>query len=87
MLFSHSVISRSFVIPWTVARQGPLSSGFPRQEYWSGLPFPSSGHHADSGIKSASPALAGRFFPVEVPGIGVNKSREQQDSEGSVGVD
>ena len=35
-------MSDSFVIPWTVACQTPLSMGFPRQEYWSGLPFPSS---------------------------------------------
>ena len=39
-LFSHSVISDSFMAPWTVAFQAPLSMGFPRQEYWSGLPFP-----------------------------------------------
>ena len=37
---SHSVMSDS-AIPWTVARQAPLSMGFSRQEYWSGLPFPS----------------------------------------------
>ena len=39
MLFSCSVVSDSFAIPWTVACQAPLSMGFPRQEYWSGLPF------------------------------------------------
>ena len=43
--------------PWTVARQAPLSMGFPRQEYWSGLPFPSPGDLPDPGIKHASPAL------------------------------
>ena len=51
--------------PWTVAHQAPLSMGFPRQEYWSGLPFPSPGHLPDPGIKTASltsPALTGRFF-------------------------
>ena len=41
-LFSHCVVSNSFVTPWTVARQAPLSVGFPRQKYWSGLPFPFS---------------------------------------------
>ena len=42
-LFSHQVISYSFVTPWIVACQAPLSMEFPRQEYWSGLPFPSPG--------------------------------------------
>ena len=40
---NHSVMSDSFAIPWTVAHQAPLSMGFPRQEYWSSLPFPSPG--------------------------------------------
>ena len=43
--------------PWTVAWQAPLSMGFPRQEYWSGLPFRPSGDLPDPGIKPASPAL------------------------------
>ena len=42
--------------------------GFPRQEYWSGLPFPSPGDPPDPGIETASPALAGRFFTTEPPG-------------------
>ena len=42
---------------WTVARQAPLSMGFPRQEYWSGLPFPSPGDLPNSGIEPRSPAL------------------------------
>ena len=46
----------SFVNPWTVALQDPLSMGFPRQEYWRGLPFPSPGKLADPGIEPASPA-------------------------------
>ena len=41
-----------FVIPWTVTNQAPLSMGFPRQEHWSGLPFPSPGDPPDPGIKS-----------------------------------
>ena len=49
-------MSNSFVTPWTVACQAPLSMGFPRQEYWTGLPFPSPGDLPDPGIKSASPA-------------------------------
>ena len=53
-----------FVTPWTVAHQAPLSMGFSRQEYWSGLPFPPPGDLPDPGIKPASltsPALAGGF--------------------------
>jgi len=42
--------------------------GFPRQEYWSGFPFPSSGDLPDLGIKPTSPALAGRFFTADPPG-------------------
>ena len=44
-------------IPWTVAYQAPPSMEFPRQEYWSGLPFPSPGNLPDPGIKPRSPAL------------------------------
>ena len=51
-----------FAIPWTVARQTPLSMGFPRQEYCSGLPFPSRGDRLDPGIEPMSSALAGIFF-------------------------
>ena len=43
VLFSHSVMPNSFLTPWTVAGQAPLYMGLPRQEYWSGLPFPSPG--------------------------------------------
>ena len=43
--------------PWTVACQAPLSMGFPRQEYWNGLPFPSPGDLPNPGIKRATPAL------------------------------
>ena len=56
---------RLFVTPWTVAHQASLSMGFPRQEHWSGLPFPSSGDLTDPGIEPASPALAGRLFTAE----------------------
>ena len=48
---------RLFVTPWTVAYQDPQSMGFSRQEYWSGLPFPSAGDLPDPGIKPESPAL------------------------------
>ena len=61
-LFSHV---RFFVILWTVAHQAPLSMGFSRQDYWSGLPCPPPGDLPDPGFTPASlmsPALAGRFF-------------------------
>ena len=54
-----------FVTLWTVAHQDPLSTGFSKQEYWSGLPYPPPGDLPDLGIKSKSvmsPALAGDFF-------------------------
>ena len=54
-----------------VARQPPLSMGFPRQEYWNGFPFPSPGDLPDPGtepMSPASPALAGRFFTTAPPG-------------------
>ena len=54
--------------PWTVAHQAPLSMGFPRQEYWSGLPCPSPGDLSKSGVEPVSPALAGGFFTSEPPG-------------------
>ena len=57
-----------FATSWTVARQAPLSMGFSKQEYWSGLPFPSPGDLPDLGIEPASPALAGGFFTAEPPG-------------------
>ena len=56
-----------FVTPGTVARQAPLSMGFSRQEYWSGLPFLSPGNLPNPGTEPKSPALAGRFFTIEPP--------------------
>ena len=57
-----------FATPWTVAYQAPLSMGFSRQEYWSGLPFPSPGDLPDSGIEPRSPALQADALPSEPPG-------------------
>ena len=51
-----------------VACQVPLSMGFPRQQYWSGMPFPSLGDLPDPGIEPMSSALAGGFFTTEPPG-------------------
>ena len=64
LLSSFSCV-RLFVTPWTVGCQAPLSMGFSRQEYWSGLPFPSPGNLPDPGIEPAyltSLALVGGFF-------------------------
>ena len=64
-----SVVSNS-VNPWTT-HQNPLSVEFSKQEYWNGLPFPTSGHLPDPGIKHmspTSPALAGILFTIEPPG-------------------
>ena len=57
------------------AHQAPLSMGFRRQGYWSGLAFPSPGELPDPGIEPESPALAGGFFTTEPPGKPVFESR------------
>ena len=58
-------MSDSFWTPWSVAHQAPLSMGFPRQEYWSGLPFPSLEDLPDPGLEPVSSELAGGFFTTE----------------------
>ena len=55
-----------FATQWTVACQAPLSMGFSRQEYWSGLPFPSPGDLPDPGIEPWSPALQADSLPTEL---------------------
>ena len=64
-LLSHV---RLFVTPWTVAYQAPPSMGFSRQEYWSGLPFPSPGDLPDPGIEPRSPAFQADALTSEPPG-------------------
>ena len=54
--------------PWTEAHQAPLSMEFPRQEYWSGLPFPSPGGLSDPGIEPGSPALQADYLLTEPQG-------------------
>ena len=54
--------------PWTVACQVPLSLGFSRQEYWSGLPFPSPGDLPNPGVKPKSPSLQADSLGTELPG-------------------
>ena len=77
-----------FATPWTVAHQASLSMGFPRQEYWIGLPFPPPEDLPNPGIEPMSlkcPALAGRFFTTAPPGANTELqccSQEAWDSEG-----
>ena len=66
LLLSHVP---TLVTPWTIALQAPLLMGFPRQEYWSGLPFPSPRDLPDPGIKPGSHALQ-TDLPSETPGFG-----------------
>ena len=63
----HAQLCLTPCIPWTVGHQAPLSMGFSRQEYWSGLPFPSPGDLLDPGMESRSP-VAGGFFTTEPTG-------------------
>ena len=58
----------TLVTPWTVAHQAPLSMGFSKQAYWSGLPFPSPGDLPNPGVKPGSPALQADALPSEPPG-------------------
>ena len=70
-VLSHFSCVRLFVTLWTVACQAPVSVGFSRQEYWSGLPCPPPGDLPDPGIETVSlmsPTLAGRFFTTQPPG-------------------
>ena len=67
-----------FATPWTVAYQAPPSMGFSRQEYWSGLPFPSPGDLLNPGIEPGSPALQADALPSEPQG----KSEKESKYEG-----
>ena len=66
---------RLFATPWTVAYQAPPSMGFSRQEYWNGLPFPSSGDLPNPGIELGSPELQADALPTEPPGKSVEENR------------
>ena len=71
LLFSRFIVSDSFATLWTVAHQTPLSMGFPRQKYWSGLPFPPPRDFHDPGVEPTSLVsleLAGRLFTTVSPG-------------------
>ena len=72
---ARTVMSWLFATPWTVAHQAPLSMGFSRQEYWSGLPLPSPGALPNPGVEPVSlvsPVLAGLFFTTAPPGKPLN---------------
>ena len=66
VLVAHCV--QFFATPWTIAHQALLSMGFPRQERWSGLPFPSPGDFPDPGVKPRSPVLQANSLLSEAPG-------------------
>ena len=61
--------------PWTVAYQAPLSMGLSRQEYWSGLPFPSPGDLPNPGIEPRSPELQADFLLSAPPGKSTKEER------------
>ena len=65
---THNQSFQFFVTPWIAAHQVPLSMGFPRQEYWSGLPCPTPGALPQPKKRTCVPALAGRFFTTVPPG-------------------
>ena len=58
----------TLVTPWTIAHQASRSMGFSKQEYWSGLPFPSPGDLPNPGIEPGSPASQSDSLPTEPPG-------------------
>ena len=66
---------------WTAARQAPLSMGFSRQEYWSGLPFPSLGDLPDPGIEPPSPELQVDFLIADPQGEPLAGLRTEQTPE------
>ena len=70
-IYGGGLVTKSCLIlatPWTVSCQDHLSMGFPRQECWSELPFPSPGDLPYPGIEPWPPALESRFFTTEPPG-------------------
>ena len=76
-MLSHFSHVRLFATLWVVACQAPLSKEFSRQEYWSGLLFPSPGDHPDPEISPASlmfPALAGGFFTTSATWEGAGQA-------------
>ena len=72
---------RLFATPWTIAYQDPQSMEFYRQEYWSGLPFPSPGDLPNPGIKPQSPALQTEALLSEPPGIRKGKVNRGESNQ------
>ena len=73
-----------FVTPWSpLARQAPWSMGFPRQEYWSGLLFPSPGDLPNPGIKAGSPALQADALLSEPPSTVLKCAKAEHSWGGS----
>ena len=64
----HAQSCASLATPWTAARQAPLSMGFSRQDYWSGLPFPPPGGLPNPGIEPESPAIQVDALPLSHQG-------------------
>ena len=71
---------RLLAIPWTATHQAPLSMGFSRQGYWSGLPFPSPGYFPDPGIEPRSPALQEDTLTSEPPGNDIGEDAEGRNT-------
>ena len=71
-------MSDSSATPWTVVQQAPLSTGFPSQEYWRGLPFPSPGDLPDPGTEPMSPALQADSITSAPPGNNQNPHRAEK---------
>ena len=72
-------------LPWTVAHQAPLSMGFSRQGYWSGLPFPPLGDVPDPGVEPRPPALQVDSLPSEPPGKPLSLTEQSRYSAGHLG--
>ena len=71
VITSGSLVAKScltLVTPWTITHQTPLRVGFPRQEYWSRLPFPSPEYLSTKGLNPRSPSLQADYLPSEPPG-------------------
>ena len=75
---SHSVVSWLFETPWMVVRHASLSMEFPKQEHWSGLPFPPPENLPHPGIKTSLPASQADSLPSELPGKNLTIKSECQ---------
>ena len=75
---------RLFATPWTVDYQAPPSMGFSRQEYWSGLPFPSPGDLPDTGIEPWSPAFQADALTSEPPGKPIMRNAGLHEAQAGI---